>query len=476
MKKALVVTLLFCLGQAVLAQSHAPKKSPKNVVKYNVLFISIDDLRPELGAYGKKYIYSPNIDKIAANGITFDRAYCQMAFCNPSRASLLTGLRPDAIAVYDLATHFRKKIPQVVTLPEYFKQHGYFTASFNKIFHLRDEQSWSEPSWHSKIHPAVGYALPENIAMAKNNKGRGPLTEKADVPDNAYVDGEAAEKAIATLRRVKDKPFFMAVGFYRPHIPFAVPKKYWDLYDPAKIIVPAAGLPKNIPDVAYIGLGTGELGQYTDGQKESRQYRGAQASNLIHGYYASVSYVDAQVGKLLQELKALGLEKNTIIVLWGDHGWKLGEYGEWGKRSNMELDLRAPLIFSSPNMKVKNQRSNALVEFIDIYPTLCQEAGLPVPGGLQGKSFSKILANPQSEFKTTAFSQVGRAPDNMGYSMRTYQFRYTQWVNTKNPDKIIATELYDHLKDPGETINVAANPAYAGELKKLQKLFNQSEK
>lgn len=469
----------FCIGFILTAgvvfcavSSQAQSKTPG--VKYNVLFIAVDDLRPELGAYGQSHIKSPNIDKIANNGVTFDRAYCAMAFCNPSRASLLTGLRPDSIEVYDLFTHFRKKMPHAVSLPEYFKNNGYYTASFSKIFHLADEQSWSQPAWHT----SAGYVLKESLDLMKQSpKKRGPLAENADVPDSAYVDGKTVNAAINTLRKIKDKSFFLAVGFAKPHIPFTAPKKYWDMYDPSEIKVPDTILPANIPDVAYIGLGTGELNPYADGHPETRRYVGNQAIELMRGYYACVSYVDAQVGKIMDELKALGLEKNTIVILWGDHGWKLGEYGEWGKRSNMELDLRSPLIVSTPEMREKGKHAAGLVEFIDIYPTLCQEAGLPVPAGLQGKSFSKLLDNPDADFKKAAFSQVGRpATKSMGYSMRTDRYRYTRWVDEFNNKHILGEELYDHKTDPKEMRNVANDPAYASILAKLSNQYNMSEK
>jgi iduronate 2-sulfatase len=441
----------------------------------NVLFIAVDDLRPELGCYGKDYIKSPNIDRLAARGMVFERAYCQQAVCSPSRSSLLTGTRPDTTKVWDLKTHFRTALPDVVTLQQNFKNHGYFVQGMGKIFHggFNDPPSWSVP-WQNPQAPT--YALPENLAMSGAKKAgepdaagsRGPAYECADVPDNTYRDGRVADLAVSTLREIskKNEPFFLAVGFVKPHLPFVSPKKYWDLYDPAKIqLAPNPFRAKDSPD--YAVLPGGEL----------RQYHGIPAGHipddlarrLKHAYYAGVSYTDAQIGKVLDELDRLDLRTNTIVILWGDHGWKLGEHDAWCKHSNAENDTNAPLILSVPGMKNAGAHTGALVEFVDIYPTLSELAGLPLPKHLEGVSFRPLLDSPKQPWKSAAFSQYPRPQRGglMGYSMRTDRYRFTVWVNRKDHTKVDAVELYDHQSDPQEDTNIAQNPANAEFVAKL---------
>lgn len=472
MTRFLIVLFFVYCGSSFSAFSKSINKSAGkqkgDSIKYNVLFLSIDDLRPELNCYGAKHIVSPNIDRLAGKGLRMNKAYVQQALCGPTRASLLTSLRPDSTKMYDLTTDFRKNVPGAVTLPEYFKKQGYFTASFSKIFHVNDVQSWSVPAWYFK-KPL--YALKESLDNFITTNGRryGPVLERADVPDNTYGDGETAEEAIRVLNQVKDKPFFLAVGFLRPHLPFNAPKKYWDMYDPGKIVLPDTLLPSGIPAIAQLGVGTGELRQYA-GVPKSWPFPHDKAIQYTHGYYASISYMDAQVGKVLDELKRLGLEKNTVIVLWGDHGWKLGEYGLFGKRDNMETDLRAPLIISTPEMRARGKKSNAMVEFIDIYPTICEAAGLKVPSGIQGQSFYSLLNKPNKSFKEAVFSQNIRPAGIMGYSMRTKHWRYTEW-HKAGQDVPLGIELYDERKDPGELTNQAGNPVYSEELAGVQQLF-----
>ena len=422
--------------------------------KLNVLFIAVDDLRPELGCYGHQMVKSPNIDKLASEGIMFNNAYCQVALSNPTRASLLTGMRPDAIKVYDLQAHFRDYAPASVSLPEYFKHQGYHSVSLGKIFHLKDEQSWSIPSWDSD---KPNYVLDENLELIMTSeRKRGPSTEMANVSDTAYCDGAIAEKAVETLRSIGDKPFFLAVGFYKPHLPFCAPQKYWNQYDPDKITVPDTLPPLNVASHSLTNF------------QELRNYAGVPAVNalseqqsrhLIHGYYAAVSYMDAQVGRILDELKRLGLDKNTIVVLWGDHGWKLGEYGNWCKHTNVDYDLRVPLIIRTPGMKSKNTQTNAITELIDVYPTLCNQAGLQIPGKLQGEDFSFLLNSPDKEFKDAAFSQFERPNNIMGYSMRTNAYRYTCWLNM-NDKEVVEEELYDYDNDPQGMANVIKHIDY----------------
>ena len=459
--------------------------------KPNILFIAVDDLRPELGCYGSAVIKTPHIDKLADEGLVFTRAYCQSAVCNPSRASLLTGMRPDSIKVWDLRTDFRDNVPNIVTLPQYFKQNGYETVAIGKIFHnnIPDTLSWSEPKIYLKDYPFDPDAVyrDEKIleeiekrkeAIRKEGKDKRYIdrfgkwyikqyaTEGPDVPDNAYYDGAQTDAAIQKLKELKkrDKPFFFAIGYYRPHLPFNVPKKYWDLYDRNKI--PLADnnfLPKNAPLMAINNLR--ELRSYNDFKQTPHPAFGSlseeQARLLRHGYFASVSYVDTQIGRLLESVEQMGLRDNTIIILWGDHGWKLGEHNSWCKMTNYEIDTRVPLIISVPGMKSRGQKSRRLVEFVDIYPSLCELAGLPIPAELQGSSFVPLLNNPDRSWKKAVFSQFLRkgiwiAPDGkeyMGYSIRTDRYRYVEWINWKTGE-LAAKELYDHQTDPQENENI----------------------
>ena len=506
----------------------------------NVLFLVVDDLRPELGCYGNPYIQSPHIDGLAKSGMVFNRAYCQQAVCSPSRSSVMTGMRPDTTKVWDLVASFREALPDVVTLGQQFKANGYFVQGMGKIYHgsLNDAPTWSVP-WQELKAPV--YALPENAALVgvnvqpvdedgkaskgaspsayslpktnaasaasagevagkkakKNGKqakggatpaaaaaaggsvgskanSRGPIYECADVPDNTYVDGKTADLAVKTLGDIskKSQPFFLAVGFHKPHLPWVSPKKYWDLYDPAKIeLAPNPFLPVDAPDYAVLP---------NDG--EVRAYKGVPASGTIppevqhklkQAYFAGTSYTDAQIGRVLAELDRLGLRQNTIIVLWGDHGWKLGEHSAWGKHSNVENDVNAPLILSAPGMKAAGGHSDALVEFVDIYPSLCDLAGIPLPATLEGTSVKPLLDDPGRPWKTAAFSQYPRnagktgAGKLMGYSMRTDRYRLTVWVSATDHSKIDATELYDHQKDPQENYNIAKKPENAALVRQL---------
>jgi arylsulfatase A-like enzyme len=455
----------------------------------NILFIAVDDLRPEFGAYGASYVKSPNLDRIAKAGITFNRAYCQQAVCSPTRSSLMTGTRPDTTKVWDLETHFRAALPNVVTLGQHFKNHGYFVQGMGKIYHgsLDDAPSWSVP-WQSSRGQA--YGLPENLALnnrqsaapaaaggsgKKSGKkkqeptprnSRGPAFEGADVPDDTFTDGQNAKLAVATLGVMakKQQPFFLALGFSKPHLPFVAPKKYWDLYDPAKIqLAPNKFRPKDAPDYAIQPGG------------ELRNYHGIPegsipddlARQLKHGYYAAISYMDAQLGLVLDELDRLDLAKNTIVVLWGDHGWKLGEHDAWCKHSNAENDTNGALLLSVPGMKHAGAKATGLVEFVDIYPTLAELAGLPLPAHLEGLSFKPVLDHPTRAWKPAAFSQYPRPGNSatggiplMGYSMRTERYRFTVWLHRDDPGKVADIELYDHQTDPQENLNVAKSPAH----------------
>ncbi len=444
--------------------------------KPNVLFIAVDDLRPELGCYGVKEIQTPAIDVLAASGVTFHRAYCQLAVCNPSRVSIMTGLRPDSTRVWDLVTRFRETVPDVVTLPQQFKKHGYYAVSYGKIFHnpWPDNESWSEPHhwprnsslWSDEAKARLAGFKQKMRAEGKSdnaiNRMRGPATEIVDLPDEQHIDGAIAEQALAAMRKLakQDQPFFLAAGFVRPHLPFVAPRKYWELYDADTIPVAANPfLPKQSPRFAMNTMY--ELRDYIDFYGTPTPGQGslteAQQRRLKHGYYASVSFVDSLVGRLLAELETLGLADDTIVVLWGDHGWKLGEHNSWCKQTNYEIDARVPLIIRAPKAKGNGKASDALVEFIDVYPTLCDLAGIPLPMHLQGRSMSPLLSNPDQGFKQAAFSQFRRQDGKvplMGYAMRTDRYRYIEWQDRRNGE-VVATELYDHEGDPGENTNIA---------------------
>lgn len=483
MTRLLLATSLVALlmpAQSAFAEAERP----------NILFIAVDDLRPELGCYGETAIKSPNIDRLASTGVVFERAYCQLAVCNPSRVSIMTGLRPDSTKVWDLVTRFRETIPDAVTLPQHFMMHGYHAVSFGKIFHnpWPDNDSWSEPhAWPKKSSLWSDEAKKRHSDYRTQMRAEGKperlisrirpqATEIVDTPDHEHIDGAIAEQALAAMKRLarQDKPFFLATGFVRPHLPFVVPRKYWELYQADAI--PVAGnpfLPRHSPPFSMNTMY--ELRDYLDfaGTPSPREgsLSEAQQRRLKHGYYASVSLIDALVGRLLRELETQGLSDNTIVVLWGDHGWKLGEHNSWCKQTNYEIDARVPLIIRLPGASANGRTSRALVELVDVYPTLCALAGLPVEKQLEGRSLAPLLSNPEQKWKPATFSQFrrqdGRTP-LMGYSMRTDQFRYIEWRNRRSRE-IVATELYDHSTDPAENANIARDPANGELLKKLSR-------
>lgn len=442
--------------------------------RYNVLFLAIDDLRPNLGCYGDRFAKTPNIDRIAAQGVTFRRAYCQQALCGPSRASLLTGLRPDTTKVYNLSTRFRDTVPDAVTLPELFKHSGYVAESIGKVFHgteiMHDPQSWSAPERLSLFEGIRDlYALEKNKAP-KGADQKTASTECADVPDEAYIDGRVAADAIQTLRRLKDKPFFLAVGFRKPHLPFAAPRKYWELYDRNRVPMPVHGArPADMPAIALQDYQ--ELRSYAD-VPDKGPIPEAKMREAIHGYYAGTSFSDANVGEVLSELNRLGLTRNTIVVLWGDNGWHLGEQDYWGKTTNFEVAARVPLIVSLPGMRTAGRITDALVEFVDIYPTVAELCGLTAPRSFEGTSFRPLLDNPDRRWKQAAFSQYPRRATSrgqkvMGYSMRTDRYRFTEWAGANG--ELFGVELYDHQTDPGETQNLANRPENLGLVEELRK-------
>jgi len=437
-------------------------------VKPNVLFIALDDLRPALACAGDPYAKTPNIDALAASGTAFTRAYCQQAVCSPSRSSLLTGRRPDSTKVYDLVTHFRKALPDVVTLPQHFKNNGYYSHGIGKIYHggYDDKPSWSVP-WEAtqgKHFGADGLKLMGELkakakaANADATKIRGLPFEAPEVADDYLNDGWTANRAIEILgeRKGKNEPFFLAVGFAKPHLPFVAPKKYWDLYDPAKLPVAASSEPpKGAP--SYAPQFGGELRQY-HGIPKSGAIPAEQARQLIHGYYAATSFADAQIGRLLAALKEKGLAENTIVILWGDHGWHLGDHGMWCKHTNYEMATRAALVMRIPGQKATGKPSERFVEFVDIFPTLAEVCGLPKPEGVEGFSFAPLLNDPKKEWKLAAFSQYPRGSKEtgplMGYAVRTEGYRYVEWRKKGTAD-VVSRELYDHKADPNEDVNIA---------------------
>ncbi|MCB1120143.1 MAG: sulfatase, partial [Verrucomicrobiae bacterium] len=397
----------------------------------NILFIAADDLRLELNCYGQTHVHSPNFDRLAKESILFDRAYCQQAVCHPSRASLLTGKLPDTIGVTSLYTDLRKAAPDVLTLPQHFRKFGYVAESYGKIFHNGhghhgDPGSWTVPP--HRFGDGQSYMLEESRDINTRNRKRlanaeakgepqsgpknGPAFESAPDSYSEYRDGTMMKDARAGLKRLaaESQPFFLAVGFAKPHLPFTAPEEFWKLYDPEELKLPDNPYPPR--DVPSYALHTnGELRSY-DGVPQKGDIPDDLTLELRHGYYACVSYIDSLLGDLMSDLDALGLRDNTIIVFWADHGFKLGEHSLWHKHTNFELDCRVPFMISAPGYR-KGQRTGSLVELLDIYPTLCDLAGLPVPGDLQGTSLKPILENPDATVKTFARSQYPRGSNIM---------------------------------------------------------------
>jgi len=417
--------------------------------KPNILFIAVDDLRPELGCYGQLQIKSPNIDKLAEEGTIFINAYCNVPVCGASRASLLTGIRPSRNRFVTWHTYAQDDAPDAISLPEHFKNNGYYTLSLGKVFHNIDDmlESWSEKPWNPAQETGyLDYVSEENKKIMASASERGMPFEAGDVDDESYHDGKIALRAIEKLKQLKkqDKPFFLATGFLRPHLPFNAPQKYWDLYPEESIHLPDNYYnPKNAPDVAIHKFG--ELRAYF-GVPAKGPVSDKMAHELIRGYYASVSYVDAQIGKVLDALEELGLSENTIVILWGDHGWQLGEHALWCKHSNFKTSLNAPLVIKVPDIDGQ-LTTKALVEFIDIYPSLCELAGLSLPEQLQGKSFVPLLNDNELPWKDAVYSRF-----KAGESVITKRYLYSEWFD--NEGNSIDRMIYDHEKDPKENINI----------------------
>lgn len=510
----------------------------------NILFIAIDDLRGELGSYGSEIVKSPNIDKLSSSGVQFNRAYCQQAICGPSRASIMTGARPETINVIDLFQDFRENRPSIITIPQHLKNNGYETVYTGKVFHGQytdEEMSWSRKAVKVKVGPNVpetdgGYALPENQLMYLKNKialeekygekvirenwlAKGPETECADVPDETYEDGYNTLSAIATLNEMvkSDKPWFLGLGLLKPHLDWIAPKKYWDMYEESSIPIATQVNPPK--DGASMGLSESLEVRVGADMPKTAEFSPELQRKLRHGYYACVSYIDAQIGKMVQALKDSGQYDNTIIVLWSDHGFNLGEMGYWGKATNYEMATRVPFIIVAPGVtdKVKGQQSDALVELVDVFPTLCDLTGLKQPEHLEGNSLVSILKKPSLQSSKPAFSvfptpalrewaarpftppfrnsffmpliekieakieaQMGDKWNRktfekfvMGYAMRTDKYRIIIWKDRRFPDDTpLFVELFDHANDPNETVNIAAqNPKTVNE---LIALFNKT--
>ncbi len=435
--------------------------------KLNVLFIAIDDLRPELGCYGVTHVRSPNIDRLATEGVRFSRAYCQFPVCGPSRASILSGLYPTKSRFRDNNALVQREAADARTLPGAFRKAGYHTVSNGKIFHSVDDavgDSWSEPPFsltnsvrgnsHSTFHDK------DSASFIDGMKNRGPFFEAPDVSDDTYVDGQICEKSIKDLHRLAElkQPFFLACGFVRPHLPFYAPKKYWELYTSDEIPLASNRFrPKNAPRLLR---GAEEIRSYHDRDIEynSREYHRV----ARHGYYACVSYVDALVGRLVATLDELGIRDNTIVVLWGDHGWQLGEHNFWAKNTLLHNAVRSPLIISAPGCQ-QNVEVDGIVELIDIYPTLCELAAIRQPGHLEGASVVPLLRDPTLPGKQAAFVR-----DTQGAAVVTKDYLYTEY---KDGEQM----LFDHKSDPDENVNVAGEKKYIETVQSLSKLLHRHQ-
>lgn len=425
----------------------------------NVLFIAVDDLRPELGAYGAEHMVTPHLDALARSGTLFERAYCNVPVCGASRASLLTGLQPRPSRFLTHDTYVSEEGLGFPSLPEYFKRNGYHTVGYGKVFHEADDspEAWSEPHWRPRMTlpewaSRHGYQLPENIEQNNCNGKKGPATERVDRPDSLYIDNWIARRTVTKLKELAatDRPFFLAAGFIKPHLPFVAPEKYWAPYDDLDIDPRPLPPPAGAPGRALHNWG--ELRSYPDIPRNG-DVTDAKASELIHGYYAAVSFVDAQIGLVLDALEEAGLAENTIVIVWGDHGWSLREHSLWAKHSSFDVAMRSPLIMRHPGNSGAGSRVEALTQFVDIYPTLCELAELPLPDHLQGESFADCL-DGNCDGRDTIYARY-RDQD----IIKTDSFLYTEWYN--NQGRVIDRMLYNHAEDPRETVNVAERPEYA---------------
>lgn len=459
--KSLVFILLLLLPIATKAQN-------SSIGKKNVLFISIDDLRPELNCYGSAHMHTPNMDKLASEGMRFTNASTQQAICTPSRISMLLGLRPATTGLYNLEDKMKNNHSHLISFPHALKNEGYLTHSIGKIYHHKDDDpaAWTESPWRD-----VGSHYTKSYETELK-----PPTEANAVADNSYPDGKIANQAIAKLEQIKNEQFFLAVGFMKPHLPFTCPQKYWDLYDRSQIPLPDVSQPNDISSSTLQEWG--ELRNNYSGipSIEEGDLDEAQSRELRHGYWACVSYIDAQIGRVLDMLTELGLRENTIIVLWSDHGWKLGEYGDWCKHTNMEVDVRIPFMIDAPGME--SGICDRPVESVDIYPTLMELLGIEsYPDNLDGMSMKTLLENPDAEWKKAVFAQYPRSSGTMGTSVRTEDYRYTEYRDLAGNLKDYG-ELYDHssydVDNPlgVEYNNVVGDEGYSTALEEMQDLMH----
>jgi len=473
--KHITVSALLLAGSQLVAQSPQGEQA-----KMNVFMILVDDLSTLLNCYGHEEVITPHLDKLASRGRVFDRAYCQSAVCNPSRASFMTGKYPHELGIWTNQPHFRGFFPRIKTLSEHFMDHGYYSVGIGKVFHnwgqsiQGDPQSWSEPQrYHYAAHFHDWY-VPGRPYQLHSDLAKGPAVQCEDVPDEAYLDGRIANEAINKLRELQETPFFMTVGFWKPHLPFNAPKRYWDLYDRndfSEIRYP--DWVEGIPDIAYNQ--SREARTYTDVPNTGPI---SEDKKLELRYFAAITYLDAQIGKLLDELDRLGLSQNTVVVFFSDHGFHAGEFGEFGKLTNFEIGTQVPLIIAYPGMPYPGMSTSALTELVDIYPTLADLCGLPSPAGgrqLSGTSLRPVLSDPSATVKTAALSQISRPLGVeqdfgiLGSSIRTATHRYNVWVQ-RSDGSIVAEELYDLSSDPYVVFNAADNR----KLRTLkQQLFDQ---
>ncbi len=433
----------------------------------NILFIAVDDLRPELNCFGASQIHSPRLDELAREGLIFTEAHCNVPVCGASRASLMTGTRPTRYRYLDYLTRAEVDYPGALGIHQHFKNNGYYTVSNGKVFHHKNDlaEGWDE-IWRipGELSPR-DYMLPGNAAL-DNTDARGPAYESADVPDSSYRDGKLALKAMKDLRRLKemDKPFFLACGFLKPHLPFNAPSTYWNLYEPEDIKLPENSYPpENAPAEAIHNFG--ELRSYSFIPGEGR-LNDSLARTLIHGYYACVSYVDHLIGLILDELDKLDLADNTIVILWGDHGWNLREHGLWCKHCNFRTSLRSTLMIRVPG-RTRGQETDALVEFVDIYPSLCELAGLELPGHLEGRSFVPLLDDPGRPWKDLLILKW-----KDGLTIKTREHAYTEWSRTDSA--VIARMLYDHVNDLQENVNISEDSGNRQLIESLSKLMYEN--
>lgn len=457
-----------CVAAALAACRPAPPPP------WNVLFVLVDDLRPALGCYGDRYARSPNIDRLAQEGFVFERAYCQQAQCNPSRESLLAGCRPDTTGVHDLRSRFREALPDAVSLPQLFLQAGYETRAYGKVHHgngrLDDPLSWSRAPWYpdedDDYHSAADERALDEARERLEEQGydapaRGLAFQAPDVEDAELIDGAIAAQAIAALEELRDRPFFLAVGFKKPHLPFVAPKRWWDRFPADGVpLAESPAAPEGVPSFALTD--SEELRAFHEVPDEgpiSEELR----REAVRGYYACVAHVDHLVGELYAALVRLELDQRTIVVVWGDHGYHLGEHGLWTKFTNFEEAARAPWIVRVPGAAWAGRRSERLVEFVDVYPTLAELCGLDAPPDLEGTSCVPLLRDPDRPWKRAAFGQYARRVGEerlevVGRTMRTERYRYTAW---RSATETFGEELYDYERDPLGARNAASDPAYA---------------